>query len=894
MNYLHFARLLVSPVLPLLFTHDGAARDAAVTESPIRIYISNDDHTDYMWTADAETYNRVFVEMLDFHLDLTEQTLGNPTPYQNRFNADGNFWLYTYERQKDAAAFSHLIERVRSGHISVPLNALVSCYGGQPLEAALRGMYYAGRLERRFNLRFTQAVAMENQTLPLGLASLWSGAGAEFSWKGVCACASRMPTLAGSPRDHEIYWYTGLDGSRVLMKWHSIMSRNNRESGGYAEAFDPVGAIAFLSSDEGFLSRYRPKPRGRPYVVRAAFGFGWDALDRKTGQPYLKNPQQYPEVPHFHEVAQAHSNATRQVFVSNQEDFFHDFRSTHGAELPAQAVTHGNEWDLYSASLSEVSARVRRAVETLRTAEALSTLVSLERPEFRQDKLTARDDAFMALGLFWEHNWTADGPIRRADRAAWQEQRAAEIETYTADLLKESAGELGRLIPREGNDPQFFVFNPLSWERTDVADVPYEGPETIRVQDLATGADVPHQFMQRNGVRTLRFLARQVPSVGYKVFAVRPAAASAGNPSEEPAATFAGGVLENAWIRLALEKDGAIASLIDKRDPTHDLAATIDGLKLNDLAAHEGGGESLVVENAGPVSVTILAKTGAARDHQTRITLYRDSDRVDLQNEILENFGDVRHWSFSVNVSKPLVHTEELGAIIRVKTKAEGGDYADRLARYDYATLNHFADISDEDHGRGLTLSNADAAFVRLGRSTPDRLDTATPQLNVLAGGQVDGDTLGIRNQNGARYFLHRFALRPHRGFDAASAMRFALEHQNPFHVGVVGGDLPSSLPAPSFSLLTVDDPRVMVWAVKPAEEGIQAGTITRYWSLANEPLETRITLSHPLVRAERTTHLETTLGPIPSSAEKSLLLRFERQQLQTLRLLLGPGEKPR
>jgi len=71
--------------------------------------------------------------------------------------------------------FQRLKNHVKSGHISAPLTALVSCYGGQPAEAVLRGMYYSGRLERRFDYRFRLAVAMENQTQPLGLASLWAG-----------------------------------------------------------------------------------------------------------------------------------------------------------------------------------------------------------------------------------------------------------------------------------------------------------------------------------------------------------------------------------------------------------------------------------------------------------------------------------------------------------------------------------------------------------------------------------------------------------------------------------------------------------------------------------------------------------------------------------------------
>ena len=55
-------------------------------------------------------------------------------------------------------------------------------------------MYYAGRLERRDVVRFPLATAMENQTLPLGLAPLWAGSGARYSWKGICGCATKFPT----------------------------------------------------------------------------------------------------------------------------------------------------------------------------------------------------------------------------------------------------------------------------------------------------------------------------------------------------------------------------------------------------------------------------------------------------------------------------------------------------------------------------------------------------------------------------------------------------------------------------------------------------------------------------------------------------------------------------
>ena len=153
------------------------------------------------------TYRAAFLEQLDYYLALADSTSNSPPAFQSRWNCDGSFWLWEYERNKPAADFERLIARIKSGHISAPLTALVSCYGGAPAEAVLRGMYYAGRLERRYGLRFRMAVAMENQTLPCGLASLWAGAGARYSWRGVCACASRVP--ASGDREHDIYWWAG-------------------------------------------------------------------------------------------------------------------------------------------------------------------------------------------------------------------------------------------------------------------------------------------------------------------------------------------------------------------------------------------------------------------------------------------------------------------------------------------------------------------------------------------------------------------------------------------------------------------------------------------------------------------------------------------------------------
>ncbi|MEX1117119.1 MAG: hypothetical protein WEB53_17870 [Akkermansiaceae bacterium] len=881
-----------SYIIPLLF----AAVALPATAQQKRIYIANDDHTDYMWTADADTYADVFVDMLDWHMNLADETAGNPPEYRNRFNCDGSYWLWEYQQKKTPAEFERLIGRIKDGTISAPLNTLVSCYGGMPAEAVLRSMYYAGRLERKHDLRFEMATAMENQTLPLGLTSLFAGSGAKYSWRGVCACASRLDNKVLAERPREVYWWTGLDGQKLLMKWYSLGPHN---IGTYLEMGNsPWAAIKWVENDPGFLRRHVDPATQKPYDVIGLFGFGGDDLARKTG---VKPPPTIPAVPglqkvvssaqidHFHNLAKQMTTPQRKVIVSNELDYFKDFETTHGATLDKQSVTYGNEWDLYSASMSETSARAKRAVENLRSAELLAAMVSLEYPAFMNNHAAARDRAFNGMGLYWEHNWTADGPVSRPHRAAWQEEVVAGFEGYANSIQGEGIVRLGGMIPRPENANRFFVLNPLGWPRTDAADFNYGGEHDIHVHDLASRTDVPHQIIKLNGAWTIRILASDVPSAGYKVFEIRPGKGTA--ITDEAATTSEdGSVLENSAVKLVIERDGAIRSLIDKRHGNTELAAEIFDLKLNDFAAKTDEGEALRVVNRGPVSVTVRARSEAGVPHDTFITLYRDSDRVDIRNEITENFGNIRYWAFSFGIKNPSVHTEEVGAVILNKLKSDGGDFADSHARYDHITVNHFADISAGDGKSGVTLSNPDLAFAKLGGSEFNTLDWGTPQINMLAGGQIDGPNLGIRGQNGNSRFLQRFALRGHAGYNQTAAMKFALEHQNPMVTGPViskpGGIHP--YPETRFSLLGIDNPEVLLWALKSHEDGIDKGLVARVWNQSESAQPTRFTLAEPVSAARRLSHIETPIEDLPVK-NGTLETRIGAQRMETYQLTTTP-----
>ena len=144
----------------------SVAMAASAAAQQKRVYIANDDHTDYVWNCSEATNRQAFLDMIDYYLDLKDATAGNPPDYQSRFNCDSALMLRVYQEQRTPAQFNRLLDAIRSGHISAPMTTLVSCYGGTPAEGVLRGMYYAGTLERAHEIRFRLAMSMENQTMP--------------------------------------------------------------------------------------------------------------------------------------------------------------------------------------------------------------------------------------------------------------------------------------------------------------------------------------------------------------------------------------------------------------------------------------------------------------------------------------------------------------------------------------------------------------------------------------------------------------------------------------------------------------------------------------------------------------------------------------------------------
>jgi len=573
------------------------------------------------------------------------------------------------------------------------------------------------------------------------------------------------------------------------------------------------------------------------------------------------------------------------VIVSNETDFFKDFEKSYGSVLPYESISYGStEWGNSLASLADVSAGVKRSVEKLRTAEALFTLIALKDRGFGHGLDEIREKAWISCGLYFDHDWTADGNvITKKQRAAWARKVAGQLCRYVDTLYNMSAARLGELIVAPGKAQEaFFVFNPLGWKRTDYCDYPYSGPAAIKVVDLTSDGEVPFQFIIRKNVKYLRILAEDIPSLGYKVYEIEK---GPGLKTFGQAATVSDSIIENSHYRIALSPQGVITSLIDKDDHNRECVRPINKLFANDLGSSGGiSGSPLRIENAGAVSVTLQAESLKPIKHISKVTLFGFNDRIELENYIEQNIGaEPVTYSFSFNLNDPEIWHEEAGAILKARQQSDGGHYADSICRLDWIAMNHFADISDGNNG--MIVSNRDAFFMKTGNSTIKWLDPKTSQINVLAGGQIDAPGLGIINQDGDSYFENFFALRSNKnGFDGASDMKFSLEHQNPLVAGRIKGK--TGYNDQRFSLFEISNPDILVWSLKPAEESIDNGIIMRVWNMSDSDENFVISSSSQINKCNLTSHIETNISEIkPESGV--LNLKTGHNRIETYRIFL-------
>jgi alpha-mannosidase len=213
---------------------------------------------------------------------------------------------------------------------------------------------------------------------------------------------------------------------------------------------------------------------------------------------------------------------------------------------------------------AESKRRIRESEVLLLKSEKFCSLAMLEGRGYPQRIF---EDCWRRVCFDQFHDMMAGSGIR-----VNYVDEAESMEFVRDTLTPELDGSLGHLaagIDTRGPGMAVVVFNPLSWQRTDVAEaeVRLPGPVAhIEVRD-PEGNVMPCAEVSRDDSTTtvhLRFLARAVPAVGYKVFHF----VSTDSPRAAESTLKANGLaMENEFLRVEVDSTtGCVSSLISKKD----------------------------------------------------------------------------------------------------------------------------------------------------------------------------------------------------------------------------------------------------------------------------------------------------------------------------------------
>jgi len=441
-------------------------------------------------------------------------------------------------------------------------------------------------------------------------------------------------------------------------------------------------------------------------------------------------------------------------------------------------------------------------------------------------------------------------------------------------------------IDTRGEGFPVVVYNPLFWERTEpvVAEVavppdakatrPWTG--TVRVTDGA-GKDVPVQVLEKraqgdNTSFRVLFMAEAVPSLGYKLYRLIPA----GNEGTGTGAVKAGpNELENDFLRVRLDpKTGWIASLYDKiakrevlAGPGNVLEAIVDEpenmsaweLGLKGLAGKAGeNGATIELVERGPVRAVLRVKS-RFRDStfEQDLTLYAGLPRLDCRMRF-----DWRERNIMIKAAFPLA----------VKSPA---------ARFEipYGSIVRPADGTEVPALRWVDVSEASGEYgTALLNDSKYGFDVKG---GVLRMSVVHGATYPDPEADRGRHEL-LYSLLPHRGdWKAAGVTRRGMELNSPLVARaplVHAGALPAV-----HSFVRVGPANVVLSALKKEMGYYTNSVVARVYEIHGQKTEARLEFPWP-VNAEEADLIERPAGKTLGSGT-TITVPLEPYEIKTIRL---------
>jgi alpha-mannosidase len=504
-------------------------------------------------------------------------------------------------------------------------------------------------------------------------------------------------------------------------------------------------------------------------------------------------------------------------------------------------------------SQSETKKNNRRNERLLLESEKFSSLASLFGHEYPQ---AGFETAWKKLVFNEFHDVLSGSGIHVVYVDATRDHR--QIRRFGHEARRSALKELAAHANTEGAGEAVVVFNPLSWKRTDVVEAEVQFPHAVKDVEVrgATGkpmlSEVTWHDAATNRMR-VRFIAEDVPSIGYEVFHVVPVERAPHLTSPLVAKGF---TLENEFVRVTVDpKTGCMTSLVDKTHNLNVLAPAACGNLLQtfvdkpkewdawnidaDYVNHELHTtqlEEVKLIESGPVRAVIrVVKKFQHSTFTQDITMYPHVPRVDVRMS-----ADWHEQHILLKVAFPIAAQNNMatfeipyGTIERPTTRNTPAE----KAKFEVPALQ-WGDLSDAKQGMSL-LNNCKYGYDAKG--------------NVLRLSLLRAPTWPDPTADQG-FHTFTYSLYPHAGtWREADTMRQGYDLNTPL-LAVATESHGGALTA-SHSFVSIEPANLAVTAIKKAEG--DSSLIFRFYEFKGEQVDARLRLPPGTTQAWETNLME-------------------------------------
>lgn len=722
-----------------------------------------------------------------------------------------------------------------------------------------------------------------------------------------------------TPGKVPFYWEAP-DGSRVLT-WQT-----QGRFGGYTE---------------GFADYYLDPAAREPYTHEHFYPKEWEGLPKleimqrgvdKLLDKYSKAGYPYDAamVLYLHDFVSSNEEATQllpavrewnaagkqpRIVVATPAEFFHHMETQYGSDkFPAYGGDWSGLWSEVKLNSPVISAQARWLQDHTPVAELLWSLLTFR--NFTSLPAGNLEDTRLKLFKYDEHSGAAQIGWPKLMSRAEVDQQNREYASYTSsgedDIHNLIDSGLQTLFSQQhAGKRTLVVFNPLSWQRSDLAR--FKTSEDVVLRDAVTGQPAA---MQRVSADEIEFTAADIPALGHKSYLIETKLGAPGE-SKGSSGEMSGGLstagIENSFYRIRVRSsDGAVTSLYDKQlereliDSADDKAAN-QLLRWTAAAGLPIGTEKVWVhvENGALCDRVIVRRPGSLWP-ETVITLYRAMKQVEFANLLdrermpfVASNQPGEYYSFNLPFhfqGAAQVWVEDGIGYHRIPEDYLPG------ARTDAAVPQHSLVLAGQSAARTIhvTLSEREPFFNYLpGLTTANAANTFLNVVRVTVMRKQDqGDTrdLGMVNfptiEPGlpAKSWYH-FALSSASGdVSPVESYREGASFDVPLMAAELAGGMAPAQPQGSYFSLGASN--VVLLAFKPNADGNPEHYTVRLQEIAGEKVITTLNTPFKITAAEETNLTETeTLGALPVDP---LRVTLSPHQTLTVRLTIPHPHKER